>query len=302
MKQITLFTFYHILLIFCFSVVSSPLLGQQSRFIHGIVTDSITGEPVSFASVQLGNSTIGTATDIDGYFTIKYLAENRKIIISSIGFETKTVTLPEEIDMGAIIGIDLSPSTIGLAEVVVRAANPRYSRKNNPAVELMQQVIAHKTQNRLSNKSGIEYEQYDKLTLYWDNFKLEEHLLKKNFGFIEHHLDTSIFTGKQVLTLSMREIMTRVHSDIISGKLQKNIIAKRSVGVEETFNDGSMDIFLEQLFREVDMYDDNIEILLNQFVSPTSSSLALLYYKFFIQDTLTIDNIRCVNVDRKSVV
>lgn len=296
MKQITLYIFYFSLLIFCFSVVSFPLLGQQSRFIHGIVADSITGEPVSFASIQLENSTIGTATDIDGYFSMKYLAGNRKIVISSIGFETKTVTLPEEIDTGEIIRIDLSPSTIGLAEVVVRAANPRYSRKNNPAVELIQQVIAHKAQNRIRNRSGIEYEQYDKLTLYWDNFKLEERLLKKNFGFIENHLDTSIFTGKQVLTLSMREMLTKIHTDIISDKPQKNIIAKRSVGVEETFNDGSMDIFLEQLFREVDIYDDNIEILLNQFVSPTSSALATLYYKFFIQDTLTIDNIRCVNV------
>ena len=296
MKQLHIYILYFTILIFCFLAVSPPLKAQQSAFIQGVVVDSITGEPVSFASVQLENTTIGTATDIDGYFSMRYLPENRRIIISSIGFETKTETLPEHIGMGQLIRIHLNPSTIGLTEVVVRADNRRYSRRNNPAVELMQQVIAHKEQNRMKNTPGVEYEQYEKLTLYWDNFKLENRFLKKNFGFIENHLDTSIFTGKQVLTLSMREILTNVRIDSISGSLQKNIIAKRSEGVEETFNDGSMDVFLEQVFREVDIYDDNIDVLLNKFVSPTSSALATLYYKFFIQDTLMIDNMRCVNV------
>ncbi|WP_158602580.1 DUF5686 and carboxypeptidase-like regulatory domain-containing protein [Proteiniphilum sp. X52] len=296
MKLLPTYIFYFLILIFCFAVPSLPSQAQQSGFIHGVVVDSITGEPVSFASVQLENTTIGTATDIDGYFSMRYLSGSRKIIISSIGFETKTETLPERIGTGEIIRIRLNPSTIGLTEVVVSPDNPRYSRKNNPAVELMKQVIANKEQNRIKNIPGIEYEQYEKLTLYWDNFKLENRLLKKNFGFIENHLDTSIFTGKQVLTLSMREILRNVRADNISGGLKKNIVARRSEGVEETFNDGSMDVFLEQVFREVDIYDDNIEVLLNQFVSPTSSALATLYYKFFIQDTLTIDNIRCVNV------
>jgi hypothetical protein len=272
------------------------LQAQQSVFIQGVVTDSVSGEPVSFASVQLENTTIGTATDIDGYFSIKYLPENRRITISSIGFDTKTEALPERIDAGRIIRIRLNPSTIGLTEVVVRPNNRRYSRKNNPAVELMQRVIERKEQNRMKNAPGIEYEQYEKLTLYWDNFKLENRFLKKNFGFIENHLDTSVFTGKQVLTLSMRETLANVRTGEISGDLQKNTIAKRSVGVEETFNDGAMDVFLEQAFHEVDVYDDNIDVLLNKFVSPTSSALATLYYKFFIQDTLMIDNMRCVNM------
>lgn len=285
-----------ILLFFCFLTVSIPSYTQQAAFIQGIVTDSISGEPVSFASVQLENTTLGTATDIDGYFSLKYVPGNRRIIVSSIGYETKTETLPERITAGQILRIGLNPSTIGLSEVVVRAGKQRYSRKNNPAVELMQQVIAHKEENRMNSTPGIAYEQYEKLTLYWDNFKLENRFLKKNFGFIENHLDSSIFTGKQVLTLSMRETLKAIQTGKISGGKQENIIAKRSVGAEETFNDGSMDVFLAQVFREVDIYDDNIDVLLNQFVSPTSSLLGTLYYKFFIQDTLTIDNTRCVNV------
>ncbi|MDO5665877.1 MAG: DUF5686 family protein, partial [Bacteroidia bacterium] len=103
-------------------------------------------------------------------------------------------------------------------------------------------------------------------------------------------------TGKQVLTLSMREVLTDVRQTEPYAQIQKNLLAKRSVGAEETFNDGSMDVFLAQVFREVDIYDDDIEVLLNKFVSPTSASLATLYYKFHIQDTVMVDNIRCVNL------
>lgn len=296
MEQFHRYILYSTFLIFLFLIVPPSLQAQQPFFIQGVVEDSITGEPVSFASVQLENTTLGTATDIDGYFSIRYHPENRRIIVSSVGFETKTETLPELVDPGELIRIRLNATTVGLTEVVVSANKPRYSRKNNPAVDLMRQVIAHKAQNQTKNRPDAEYEQYEKLTLYWDNFKLKNRLLKKNFGFIENHLDTSIFTGKQVLPLSMRETLANVRRDHIPGGLQKNVIAKRSVGVEETFNDGSMDTFLEQAFIEVDIYDDNIDLFLNKFVSPTSSALATLYYKFFIQDTLTIDNIRCVNV------
>ncbi len=268
---------------------------QKNRYIHGIVKDSLDGEPVSFASVQFENTNIGTAADIDGYFSLKHWVTGKKLKVSSVGYETKVIDLPDSIGVN-LLTIQLIPSNIGLAEVVVRPESRRYKRRGNPAVELMKKVIEKKEQNRLKNAVNIQYELYEKLTLYWDNFKLEKKLLKNNFGFIKNHLDTSIFTGEQVLTLSMREVLTNVNHSEESEIPIKNIIAKRSVGAEETFNDGAMDIFLKQVFKEVDIYDDNIDVLLNKFVSPTSSSLGTAYYKFYIQDTVIVDNMRCVIV------
>lgn len=282
-------------MIFCSLTAVLPLHARVPAFVRGMVVDSISGEPVSFASVQYENTSTGTATDIDGYFSLKYISDHSRIKVSSVGYQTKTEKL-DSIETGEMLVIRLNPSTIGLTEVVVKPTARRYSRKENPAVELMKQVIARKEQNRMKNAPELQYEQYDKLTLYWDNFRMNSRLLKKNFGFIENHLDTSIFTGKPVLTLSMREALTEIRRTEPTGNIEKNVIARRSVGAEETFNDGSMDIFLAQVFQEVDIYDDNIEVLLNKFVSPTSASLATLYYKFYIQDTVMVDNMRCVNV------
>lgn len=244
------------------------LSAQTEKYIQGVVKDSVNGEPVSFASLQFEDTNHGTATDLDGYFSLISVPNNKKIRVSSMGYETKTIDVTNIENANRLI-IYLLPSAIDLQEVVVKPSKQKYSRHNNPAVELMRKVIEKKEQNRMKNAPNLQYEQYEKLTLYWDNFRLENKLLKNKFGFIQNHLDTSIFTGKQVLTLSMRETL----SQITEGS-KSNLIAKRTVGAEETFNDGSMDIFLAQVFREVDIYDDNLDVLLNKFVSPTSSSLS----------------------------
>ncbi|MDO5665878.1 MAG: carboxypeptidase-like regulatory domain-containing protein, partial [Bacteroidia bacterium] len=178
---------YLLSLVFCLLTTALPLQAHVPAFVRGMVVDSISGEPVSFASVQYENTSIGTATDIDGHFSLKYLPEYKRIKISSVGFQSKTEIL-DSIGVGKTLIIRLNPSTIGLNEVVVKSTTRRYSRKNNPAVELIKQVIAHKEQNRMKNTSKLQYEQYDKLTLYWDNFQMNNQLLKNNFGFIENHL------------------------------------------------------------------------------------------------------------------
>ncbi len=279
-----------LLSVLCFSSVKA----QNETFIQAIVKDSLSGEPVSFSSVQLYGTNIGTATDIDGYFSLRNVPEATELLVSSVGYKTKSVAIPQE-SLKKTFVILLCPDNIGLDEVVVKPEKTKYSVKNNPAVKLIEKVIRHKNENRMKNMPLLRYELYEKLTLYWDNFQLENRFLKKKFGFIENHLDTSVFTGKQVLPLSLRETLTDVRTDS-AGNLHKHIAAKRSLGVESTFNDGSMDVFLEQVFQEIDIYDDDIDILLNRFVSATSSTLATRYYKFYIQDTIYINNTRCVNL------
>ena len=43
---------------------------SQNYMIKGIVTDSITGEPLPYVAVILKGTTIGATTDLDGAFTL----------------------------------------------------------------------------------------------------------------------------------------------------------------------------------------------------------------------------------------
>ena len=52
-----------------------------------------------------------------------------------------------------------------LKEVTVKSKRQRYSRKNNPAVELMRKVVAAKKRTDLSNHDYYQYNKYQKLTL-----------------------------------------------------------------------------------------------------------------------------------------
>lgn len=50
------------------------------------------------------------------------------------------------------------------------------------------------------------------------------------------------------------------------------------------------------MFTRVDIFDNTIDLMLNRFVSPLSSSLAVSYYHYYIEDTVTVGGERCVKL------
>lgn len=63
------------------------------------------------------------------------------------------------------LNVRMRPDDIMLDEVVVKPKREKYSRKNNPAVELMKKVIAHKNNNKLSENDYYQYNKYQKITM-----------------------------------------------------------------------------------------------------------------------------------------
>ena len=82
--------FHHLFLLLLF-VVGTQLLSAQQISITGTVTDQ-NGDPIIGASVIADNSGNGTATDIDGQYTIKAdpLGQLR---FSYIGYSSQTVNI-----------------------------------------------------------------------------------------------------------------------------------------------------------------------------------------------------------------
>ena len=56
-----------VLTLFLFLTISIPLSAQQ-YILQGVVTDSLTKEPLPYASVRLKDTTEGTTTGSDGRF------------------------------------------------------------------------------------------------------------------------------------------------------------------------------------------------------------------------------------------
>ncbi|WP_407429798.1 TonB-dependent receptor [Arcticibacter sp.] len=82
--------------------------------IEGYVKDEF-GSLISGATVKLENSNLGTVTDARGYFKLLSPAAKNRIIITAVGFESRTV----EMTVGQVMQIALKEAINDLDEVVV---------------------------------------------------------------------------------------------------------------------------------------------------------------------------------------
>lgn len=291
------FIYFITLILFTQLTLCSNLAAQGLTFASGIIKDSITGEPLSYVSIVFKNTSIGTMSDHNGAFALSNTQGYDTLEISSLGYDTKEFTVRKD-KKTLELEIFIRQTTYQINEVIIKPKREKYSRKGNPAVDLIKEVIAHKSQNRIESRPEYQVEKYEKLTLSLDDFNpnLDKNKLFRKFNFIKNYLDTSEFTGKPILTLSIRETLMDSYYRK-DPKTEKNIIkAKRMEGVEETFDDGGITANLEEIFQSVNIFDNNITLLLNRFVSPLSSTLAVSYYKYYIMDTVMVGGTPCIDL------
>ena len=290
----------YIILIALLQAVAGIFLSHAQSFTSasGIVKDSITGEPLPFVSVYFDGSTIGAMTDDNGTFTLQNNQGYTKLAAASLGYDTKFIDLKPG-KKNDNLEVLLKPTAFEISEVVVKPKREKYTRKDNPAVELIKKVIAHKNDNRIEAKPEYQTEVYEKLSLSLDNFNpnLDKNKFLKKFKFIKNYLDTSEFNGKPILTVSVRENLSDFYYRKCP-KAEKTIVrAKRMQGIDKTLDDGGgITSNLEEIFKSINIFDNNIPILLNRFVSPLSSTLATTYYHYYIMDTLDVGGDKCVDL------
>lgn len=107
--------------------------------------------------------------------------------------------------------ITLKTDTKQLKGVTVKSKRSKYSRKNNPAVELMKRVIAAKKRTDLANHDYYQFNKYQKITLAINDIKpseLENEKLK-NKKWLLNQIETCPYNNKLILPLSVDETVTR---------------------------------------------------------------------------------------------
>jgi TonB-dependent starch-binding outer membrane protein SusC len=109
MKLLTSFLF---VLIVSTSVAYSSF---QQQNVNGSVTDAVTGNPLPGVNVLIEGSQTGTATDLNGKFSLPKPDNGAVIVFSFIGYVTVKVTWSGQ----PVIDIKLSPNIQTLEEVVV---------------------------------------------------------------------------------------------------------------------------------------------------------------------------------------
>ena len=292
-KCVNMNRLYHILLtILLICSVQLPIFAQQ---IKGVITDSLTHEPLLYITVQYEGKGVGTISNGEGEYHIDYHRGWDELTFSAIGYKTKRVRITSDTRR---LDVQLVSDDVMLAEVVVKPKKEKYSRKNNPAVDFMRKVIAHKKGLKLDENDYYQYQKYEKMKMSVNDVtpeKMEKGIYKK-FSFFKDQVEVSPKTNKLILPISIKETASktiyRKHP-----KSEKTIIeGLNSTGIEEFFSTGDMlGTILTDVFSNINIYDDDIRLLQRRFVSPIGRG-AITFYKYYLMDTLMVDRQECVHL------
>lgn len=274
-------------------LILAQAAGAQT--ITGVVVEESTGDTIPFPSVQYKKEKIATSGNAYGRFSIKRL-NGEKLTFSAVGYQELTILIgpntPSEMK------ITLKTDTKQLKGVTVKTKRSKYSRKNNPAVELMKRVIAAKKRTDLANHDYYQFNKYQKITFAINDIKpteLENEKLKKKKWLI-NQIETCPYNNKLILPLSVDETVTRniYRKD---PKTEKSIImGQSSSGVNDLIETGDiLNNVLKEVFTDVDLYDDQIRLLQYPFTSPIGKD-AISFYRFYIVDTVYVDRDKCFHL------
>ena len=276
------------------------LTAQAQTRVRGVVTDAQTGEPLPYVSVVFPGTQIGTMTDPEGRFSIEANGSYSNVSFMMLGYETYIFNIrPNTTTRDA--KIKMNPDTYGIQAVVVKPRRRRdraYRRRGNPAVELVKNVIRHKDENHVNSTDGYNMENYEKLVMSLDKFEVNFDSSKfwSKFPFMEKYVDTAQFKNTPVLTVSLRENLSTTWFQREPKRTRTWVERRRSLGLDEPLDAGGLGTNIKEIFSDSNIFEDNMEVLLNRFVSPLSSSLATAYYKYYISDTLMVDGVECIDL------
>lgn len=111
--------------------LSANTVFSHTGSISGVV--KANGYPIPYVNVYLVNSSIGTVTDENGFYTISNIPlGSYKLQCTDIEYKTQTKVVSIKMDAHLVQNFTLKPTSEGLNEVVITGISQATKIKNNP--------------------------------------------------------------------------------------------------------------------------------------------------------------------------
>ena len=272
---------------------------QGTTGLQGKVVDAVTGEAVPFVQIVFDGTLTGTSSDMDGKFSLTNTEGHTSISFRMMGYEPLTMKVERgKVQKRATVKLTPHAKTLGEVTVTAKRGKDRYRRKNNPAVELVKKVIDRKEQNRVEALPRWRRDVYERMSMSLDDFRpdFEKKRIWRKLNFLEKYIDRTEFDDTPILVISMRESFKEQSYRQKPRQLRTLTTGHRMEGVDEVLTDEGIDENLAAMFMPVDIYDADIELMLNHFVSPLNGLIGTTFYKYYITDTLEVEGQRCVEL------
>ena len=265
---------------------------NAQRLVEGHVNDAELGSAIERASIFNHSTRLGTFSDGDGVFHIR-CNDNDTLLITAIGYEPMAVViLPDS----ASVHLQMNQKVTALSEVVV--SRKKYSKKNNPAVELVKRVIEKRDEGRLENTDYYHRTRYRRVAYGLNDFDSREdnHILNQ-FPFLCDYADSISLNGiiKPVLPVSVDESITEQQWNGDSQSFKEHCISSSHSGLDDAFDLVGIKTYLESIIGSIDVFQNDIQCMNYHFVSPLSN-MGVTFYKYYLGDSVMIDDEKCVQL------
>ena len=270
-----------------FLILSQVVWAQKTIIIGTIVDeDSLT---LPFVSVVFTGTNVGASSDFDGKFRIENSGKVDSLSFKSLGFSDKTIAIKQGESQEIQVVMEVKRTTLNV--VVIKS-------QENPSWKIMRKVLKARKGNDYRTMDYVQYENYTKIEVDVDNiseeFK-EKKLMKKLNETLEEIEMLTDEEGNEILPVFISESVSDFYfkSNPIATKEYVKATKITGVGVE----DGSLvSQFAGSSFQKFDFYDNTLNILGKDFISPISAAWKDSYV-YFLEDSLTINDRWCYRLD-----
>ncbi|WP_293957294.1 MULTISPECIES: DUF5686 family protein [unclassified Sphingobacterium] len=272
----------HFFGVLLFLFIGGRVIAQE--FIRGKVVDAHTGKGIARVSINWLGEDRGGSSDTLGNFKIQDIKKYRQLIFGAVGYERRTIDVRRLQD--SILTVRLVASNNMLEEVVVSRKNKKFK---DPAIALIEKVIANRPQNHYTRIPEIRFDEYEKTQFGFVNPEDKAKKFPKPFRFLFENVDSTAFRGLTIAPFYLEENYANVYSSHNPDRSKKIIISHNQTELNPRFfNNDNWQTRFQTILRDVDLYDNTIQITNKGVLSPIATG-ATAFYNYQIKDTIQID-------------
>lgn len=270
-------------------LLALPAALHAQTVVKGKVTDAHSGDPIPFANVIFAGTTHGSTTDFDGNFIVRTSTNADSLVVSYLGYRTRT----KKVERGVTqtINFQLEEEVTALQEIVFLAGE-------NPAFEILRNVVRNKPNNDKRKLSAYEYDTYTKIEIDVDNMSKkfrQRKMIQKITRVLDSVEQIAGEDGKPILPIFISESVSRYYYRTNPQLRLENILKSKITGIG--VQDGTLITqFVGASFQEYNFYQNWLTILTKEFVSPIADGWRL-YYNYDLTDSMYVGDDFCYRLD-----
>jgi hypothetical protein len=282
--------FFNSLKLFLTSLLLTALVTSglcQETEVTGVVKDGRNKLPLAYVTVSFKGSTIQTKTDQDGSFKIKSPEAQTTLQLDYIGYKRLVKAIKPNQSQDFVIQMTEESQQLTEVKITAGKSGP-YHNKNNPAVELIRNVIDRKSFNRMEAYDQVSYKQYERLQVSLSNLsnKFVQKKLFRKYQFMFTQQDSDKIGGKNMMPVYLQEKLSDNYYRKNPEKRKSIILADKHVNFDSDIIDNKgLSVYLNRMYADINIYDNDLLIATTEFLSPIANS-APTFYKYFITDTI----------------